>query len=42
MHCGIRSPSVGDFAQARVQAQLAHEAAEAGRDRVFLWDHMLL
>jgi hypothetical protein len=42
MHYGIRSLSVGDYAQARVQAQVAHEAAEAGRDRAFLWDHMLL
>ena len=42
MHYGIRSPSVGDCAQARGQAELAHEAAEAGRDGMFLWDHMLL
>jgi hypothetical protein len=41
MHYGVRSPNwrLGPW---RVQAQSAHEAAEAGRDGVFLWDQMLL
>src|SRR4051794_33128465 len=36
------APTWATVAMARVQAALAHQAAEAGRDGVFLWDHMLL
>jgi hypothetical protein len=40
MHYGLSSPNVGNHAHARVQAELAHEAVEAGRHGVFLWHHM--
>jgi hypothetical protein len=42
MHYGISSPNFGDEAHARVQAELAHGAAQAGRDGVFLWGPLLL
>jgi hypothetical protein len=38
MHNANSSPNVGDETHAQVES--AHEAAEAGRDGVFAWDHM--
>jgi alkanesulfonate monooxygenase SsuD/methylene tetrahydromethanopterin reductase-like flavin-dependent oxidoreductase (luciferase family) len=40
MHYGVSVPNFGDYAYARVQAELAREAEEAGWDGVFLWDHI--
>ena len=36
MHYGISVPNFGDYAHPRIQAELAHEAEEAGWDGVFL------
>jgi alkanesulfonate monooxygenase SsuD/methylene tetrahydromethanopterin reductase-like flavin-dependent oxidoreductase (luciferase family) len=41
MHYGVSISNFGDYAYARVQAELAREAEEAGWDGVFLWDHIL-
>jgi len=38
MHCGLIVPNVGMFGDARMLADLAHEAEEAGWDGFFLWD----
>ncbi len=41
MHYGLYIPNLGDQMTARVLAELAREAEEAGWDGVFLWDHIL-
>lgn len=40
MRCGLFIPNFGGFADARVLAQLALEAEDAGWDGFFLWDHV--
>lgn len=40
MRFAINLPAFNAFADARVLAELAHEAEEAGWDGFFLWDHL--
>jgi alkanesulfonate monooxygenase SsuD/methylene tetrahydromethanopterin reductase-like flavin-dependent oxidoreductase (luciferase family) len=40
MHFGVYVPIFGPYGDARVQADLAHEAEEAGWDGFFLWDQV--
>ena len=40
MRYGIYLPSVGEYSDPLLLAQLAHEAEEEGWDGVFIWDHM--
>jgi alkanesulfonate monooxygenase SsuD/methylene tetrahydromethanopterin reductase-like flavin-dependent oxidoreductase (luciferase family) len=41
MRYGLYVPNLGEQVSARVLAQLAQEAEEAGWDGMFLWDHIL-
>ncbi|HEX9412054.1 MAG TPA: LLM class flavin-dependent oxidoreductase [Ktedonobacterales bacterium] len=41
MRYGLYLPNFGEFASARVLAQLVREAEDAGWDGFFLWDHVL-
>lgn len=41
MKYGVHLPNFGAFGDARVLADLAREAEEAGWDGFFLWDHLL-
>jgi len=40
MRFAINIPNFGDFADARLVAELAYEAEQAGWDGFFLWDHI--
>lgn len=40
MRFGINLPAFEQFSDARVVAELAHEAEDAGWDGFFLWDHL--
>lgn len=40
MHFGINLPAFDQFSDARLVAELAHEAEEAGWDGFFIWDHL--
>jgi alkanesulfonate monooxygenase SsuD/methylene tetrahydromethanopterin reductase-like flavin-dependent oxidoreductase (luciferase family) len=40
MQFAINTPNFGSFSDARVMAQLAHEAEDAGWDAFFIWDHI--
>ncbi len=40
MRYGIYLPSVGEYSDPRLLAQLAHEAEGDGWDGVFIWDHL--
>jgi len=42
MRYGLYIPPFGDYADARVLADLARDAEEAGWDGFFLWDHLTL
>jgi len=41
MRFAVNMPNFGAFSDARALAELAHEAAEAGWDGFFLWDHSI-
>jgi alkanesulfonate monooxygenase SsuD/methylene tetrahydromethanopterin reductase-like flavin-dependent oxidoreductase (luciferase family) len=36
----INTPNFGTFGDARLMADLAHEAEDAGWDGFFIWDHI--
>lgn len=40
MQFAINTPNFGSFGDARVMAELAHEAEDAGWDGFFIWDHI--
>jgi len=40
MQFAINTPNFGSFGNARLLAELAHEAEEAGWDGFFVWDHI--
>jgi alkanesulfonate monooxygenase SsuD/methylene tetrahydromethanopterin reductase-like flavin-dependent oxidoreductase (luciferase family) len=40
MQFAINTPNFGSFGDARLLAELAHEAQEAGWDGFFVWDHL--
>jgi alkanesulfonate monooxygenase SsuD/methylene tetrahydromethanopterin reductase-like flavin-dependent oxidoreductase (luciferase family) len=40
MQFAINTPNFGSFGDARLLAQLAHEAEDAGWDGFFVWDHI--
>ncbi|GAA4547854.1 LLM class flavin-dependent oxidoreductase [Amycolatopsis samaneae] len=40
MHFGISVPTHGDYADARVLAEMAREAEDAGWEGFFVWDHL--
>jgi hypothetical protein len=40
MQFAINVPNFGSFSDARLMAELAHEAEDAGWDGFFLWDHI--
>ena len=40
MHFAINTPNFGSFGDARLLAELAHEAEDAGWDGFFIWDHI--
>lgn len=40
MFYGVSTPNFGDYGDARLLADLAHEAEEAGWDGFFVWDHL--
>lgn len=40
MHFSINTPNFGLYSDARLLAELAHEAEEAGWDAFFIWDHI--
>jgi alkanesulfonate monooxygenase SsuD/methylene tetrahydromethanopterin reductase-like flavin-dependent oxidoreductase (luciferase family) len=40
MHYGVYFANVGEYSQAALLADLAHEAEESGWDGVFIWDHI--
>src|SRR3989442_7317843 len=40
MHYGLHIPNFGHYADARLLAELAHEAEQAGWDGFFLWDQV--
>ena len=40
MRFGLAVPSLGEYADASLLGDLAAEAEAAGRDGVFLWDHL--
>src|SRR5450432_652641 len=40
MQFAINVPNFGSFSDARLMAELAHEAEEAGWDGFFIWDHI--
>jgi alkanesulfonate monooxygenase SsuD/methylene tetrahydromethanopterin reductase-like flavin-dependent oxidoreductase (luciferase family) len=40
MHYGLHLPNFGPYADARLLAELAHEAEQAGWDGFFLWDQV--
>ncbi|GCE28819.1 luciferase-like protein [Dictyobacter alpinus] len=40
MKFAINTPNFGSFSDARLMAELAHEAEEAGWDGFFVWDHI--
>ncbi len=40
MHYGLHIPNFGPYADARLLAELAHEAEQAGWDGFFLWDQV--
>ena len=40
MQFAINTPNFGSFGDARILAQLAHEAEDAGWDGFFVWDHI--
>ncbi len=42
MRYGVYFPTYGDFADARLLADMAREAEAAGWDGFFLWDHLAL
>ena len=42
MRFGIDAPVFGDYGDARLLADLAHEAEESGWDGFFIWDHISL
>jgi alkanesulfonate monooxygenase SsuD/methylene tetrahydromethanopterin reductase-like flavin-dependent oxidoreductase (luciferase family) len=41
MRFGLSFPPFNQFCDARLMAEMAHEAEQAGWDAFFLWDHML-
>jgi len=40
MQFAINTPNFGSFGDARLMAELAHEAEDAGWDGFFIWDHI--
>jgi len=40
MQFAINTPNYGSFSDARLMAELAHEAEDAGWDGFFVWDHI--
>ena len=40
MHFALNTPNFGCFSDARLMAEVAHEAEEAGWDGFFIWDHI--
>lgn len=40
MQFAINTPNFGCFGDARLMAELAHEAEDAGWDGFFVWDHI--
>lgn len=40
MQFAINTPNFGSFSDARLMAELAHEAEDAGWDGFFIWDHI--
>jgi probable F420-dependent oxidoreductase len=42
MKYGLYIPPFGEYADARVVAELAYEAEEAGWDGLFIWDHIVM
>ena len=40
MQFAINTPNFGSFGDARILAELAHEAEDAGWDGFFVWDHI--
>jgi alkanesulfonate monooxygenase SsuD/methylene tetrahydromethanopterin reductase-like flavin-dependent oxidoreductase (luciferase family) len=40
MQFAINTPNFGSFSDARIMAELAHEAEDAGWDGFFVWDHI--
>ena len=42
MQYGLHVSSCGEYADARILAELAHQAESAGWDGFFIWDHMAM
>jgi alkanesulfonate monooxygenase SsuD/methylene tetrahydromethanopterin reductase-like flavin-dependent oxidoreductase (luciferase family) len=40
MQFALNTPNFGCFSDARLMAEVAHEAEEAGWDGFFIWDHI--